>query len=40
MTMTFKASPDLAKSVKPGDRVAFDLKLQGSGGEITAIQKR
>ena len=40
MTMAFKASPDLAKSVKPGDKVAFDLKLQGGGGEITAIQKQ
>jgi Cu/Ag efflux protein CusF len=40
MTMGFKASPDLAKSVKPGDKVAFDLKLEGSGGEITAISKQ
>jgi Cu(I)/Ag(I) efflux system protein CusF len=39
MTMAFKASPDLARSVKPGDKVAFDLKLQGGAGEITAIQK-
>ena len=40
MTMAFKASPDLAKSVKAGDKVAFDLKLQGGGGEITAITKQ
>lgn len=40
MTMSFKASPDLAKSVKVGDKVAFDLKLDGSAGEITAIQKQ
>jgi len=39
MTMGFKAAPDLAKSVKPGDKVAFDLKLQGGAGEITAITK-
>ena len=38
MTMAFKASPDVAKSVKVGDRVAFDLKLQGGAGEITAIK--
>ncbi|WP_411286406.1 copper-binding protein [Phenylobacterium sp.] len=38
MTMAFKASPDLAKSVKAGDKVAFDLKLQGGAGEITGIQ--
>jgi len=40
MTMGFKASPDLAKQVKVGDKVAFDLKLQGGAGEITAIQKQ
>jgi Cu(I)/Ag(I) efflux system protein CusF len=40
MTMSFKASPDLAKQVKVGDKVAFDLKLQGGVGEITAIQKQ
>lgn len=39
MTMAFKAAPDIAKSVKTGDRVAFDLKLEGRGGEITAIEK-
>lgn len=39
MTMAFKASPDIAKSVKVGDKVAFDLKLEGGGGEITAIRK-
>lgn len=40
MTMAFKASPDIAKSVKAGDKVAFDLKLEGGGGEITAIRKQ
>ncbi|MBJ7412218.1 MAG: copper-binding protein [Phenylobacterium sp.] len=40
MTMAFKASPDIAKSVKAGDKVAFDLKLEGGGGEITAIKKQ
>lgn len=40
MTMGFKTTPELAKSVKPGDKVAFDLKLQGGGGEITAITKQ
>ena len=37
MTMGFKAAPDLAKSVKAGDKVAFDLKLEGGAGTITAI---
>lgn len=40
MTMAFKASPEMAKTVKPGDKVAFDLKLEGGGGEITAIAKQ
>jgi Cu(I)/Ag(I) efflux system protein CusF len=40
MTMGFKASPELAKSVKAGDKIAFDVKLQGGGGEITAVQKQ
>lgn len=40
MTMGFKAAPDLAKSVKPGDKVAFDVKLEGGAGEITAITKQ
>ena len=40
MTMAFKAAPGLAQSVKAGDKVAFDLKLQGGAGEITAIHKQ
>lgn len=39
MTMAFKASPDLAKSVKAGDKIDFDLKLQDGGGEVTAISR-
>jgi len=40
MTMAFKASPALLDSVAVGDRVAFDLKLEGGSGEVTAINKR
>jgi Cu/Ag efflux protein CusF len=40
MTMAFKASPEIAKSVKAGDKVTFDLKLEGGGGEIAAINKQ
>lgn len=40
MTMGFKAAPSVAEGVKVGDKVAFDLKLQGSAGEITAISKQ
>ncbi|MES3028416.1 MAG: copper-binding protein [Pseudomonadota bacterium] len=41
MTMAFKATPpSLLDTVKVGDKVAFDLKLVGGGGEVTAIQKQ
>ncbi len=40
MTMSFKAAPDVAAQVKVGDKVAFDLKLLGGSGEVTAIQKQ
>jgi Cu(I)/Ag(I) efflux system periplasmic protein CusF len=40
MTMGFKAAPALVQTVKPGDRVAFDLTLKDGGGEITAITKQ
>ncbi|HEY9236937.1 MAG TPA: copper-binding protein [Phenylobacterium sp.] len=40
MTMGFKASPAVAQRVAVGDKVAFDLKLENGGGEITAIQKQ
>jgi Cu(I)/Ag(I) efflux system protein CusF len=40
MTMGFKAAPALAQGVKAGDKVAFDLKLENGGGELTAISKQ
>ena len=40
MTMAFRAGPDVAKQVKVGDKVAFDLKLESGGGEVTAIRKQ
>ena len=40
MTMAFKATPEIAKQVKVGDKVAFDLKLENGSGEITAIRKQ
>lgn len=40
MTMAFKAAPALIDSVKVGDEVNFDLKLDGNAGEITAISKK
>ncbi len=40
MTMGFKAAPEIAKQVKAGDKVAFDLKLESGAGEVTAIRKQ
>jgi Cu/Ag efflux protein CusF len=40
MKMAFKASPEVAKQVKAGDKVAFDLKLQGGGGEVISVTKQ
>lgn len=39
MTMAFQAAPALIDSVKVGDQVNFELKLDGSAGELTAISK-
>lgn len=39
MTMTFKAAPEVAKLVKAGDKVGFDLKLVGTSSEVTALRK-
>ena len=40
MTMAFKAAPTLIDSVKVGDQVNFELKLDGNAGEVTAIEKK
>ena len=40
MTMAFKAKPELLDSVKVGDKVTFDLALNGNAGEVTAVQKQ
>jgi Cu(I)/Ag(I) efflux system protein CusF len=40
MVMAFEAPPEVAQQAQVGDKVAFDLKLEGGGGEITAIQKQ
>lgn len=40
MTMAFKAAPALIDSVKVGDEVNFELKLDGNAGEITAISRK
>jgi Cu/Ag efflux protein CusF len=39
MTMAFKASPAIVGQVKTGDKVAFDLMMQGGSGEVTAVTK-
>jgi Cu/Ag efflux protein CusF len=40
MTMAFTASPPIVAKARVGEKVAFDLKLGTSGGEITAIAPR
>ncbi|PEQ12440.1 copper-binding protein [Novosphingobium sp. PC22D] len=40
MTMAFKAKPELIENLQAGDKVAFDLALEGGAGEVTAIQKQ
>ncbi|MBS0200441.1 MAG: copper-binding protein [Proteobacteria bacterium] len=37
MTMAFKASPEQIASVKTGQKVKFDVQLQGSEATITKI---
>lgn len=40
MTMAFKAAPTITDAAKVGDKVAFDLTVTGSAGEVTAIHKQ
>lgn len=40
MTMAFKAAPALIDSMKAGDEVNLELKLDGNAGEVTAIAKQ
>jgi Cu(I)/Ag(I) efflux system periplasmic protein CusF len=40
MTMAFKASPAVTAQAKVGDRVDFDLKMEGGAGEVTALRKQ
>lgn len=40
MTMAFSAKPALLGSVAVGDKVAFDVSVTGSAGEVTAISKQ
>jgi Cu(I)/Ag(I) efflux system protein CusF len=41
MTMTFKANPPaLTKGVKPGDKVAFDVRVQGDSNEVVALRRQ
>ena len=40
MTMTFAAKPAILDGVAVGDKVAFDVTIQGKGGEVTAITKQ
>lgn len=40
MTMAFKANqPTLLNSIAVGDRVRFDIQLDGGGGEVVALAR-
>lgn len=39
MTMGFAAKPELLKSIKVGDKVAFELDWDGKTGTITKLDK-
>lgn len=39
MTMAFKASPEIVRQVKVGDKIDFDVKMKGGGGEVMAVRK-
>lgn len=40
MTMAFDAKPALLDGIAVGDKVAFDVKINGNAGEVTAISKQ
>jgi Cu(I)/Ag(I) efflux system protein CusF len=40
MTMAFKAAPSIVAKARVGESAAFDLRLSGTGGEITDIRAR
>lgn len=40
MTMAFKAKPQVLEGVKVGDKVEFDVILNGGAGEVTSVRKR
>lgn len=40
MTMAFKAAPTITDTAQVGEKVDFDLRIDGSAGEVTAISKK
>jgi Cu/Ag efflux protein CusF len=40
MTMAFAAKPAILDNAAVGDKVAFDVVIKGSAGEVTAISKQ
>ena len=40
MTMGFASKPELLNSVAVGDKIDFDLTVNGNAGEVTALIKR
>ena len=40
MKMSFSARPELLVGIAVGDKVAFDVAVNGSRADVTAIRKR
>lgn len=40
MTMAFAAKPALLEGIAVGDKVAFEVTINGNAGEVTAIKKQ
>jgi Cu/Ag efflux protein CusF len=41
MTMTFKARPfSLLSGIKPNDKVAFSVSVEGDNNQVTAIARQ
>ena len=40
MTMSFSAPAEVIVKAKPGEKVAFDLRIEDTGGTVTGIEKQ
>jgi hypothetical protein len=40
MTMAFKAPAAVIAAAKPGEKIAFDMRIEDRGGTIVAIERQ